>query len=123
MIVVEQVEIMELLYSELTLQQEVEELRDELKQAGANLKTLGEYLVENPDLVFPPDWPVERLPENGIQVNLIEYKRLYDFYHLGEKLRALHEKAAELQDVQKRLYICRAKKRKEGARNWLVRRK
>jgi NADH pyrophosphatase NudC (nudix superfamily) len=62
---------------------------------------LGEHLAENPDLVFPPDWPAEQLPENGIQVNLMEYKQLYDYHRLSEKLRALHEKAAELLDVQK----------------------
>lgn len=114
---------MELLYSELMLQKEIEELRDDLKQAGAHLKILGEHLAENPDLVFPPDWPAERVPENGILVNLMEYKRLYDYYRLSEKLRALHEKTAELQDVQKRLYAFRAKKRKEDARDWLIRRK
>lgn len=105
----------------MVLQKEIEELRNDLKQAGADLKILGEHLAENPDLVFPLEWPVELLPENGIQVNLAEHERLYKC--LGEKLRALHEKAAELQDVQKRLYAFRAKKRKEDARDWLIRKK
>jgi hypothetical protein len=79
---------------------------------------LGEHLAESPDFVFPSDWPAERVPEKGIQVNLMEYKRLYDYYHLGEKLRALHEKTAELQDVQKRRLPG-----KEEVRDWLIRKK
>lgn len=121
--VVKKEEVMELLYREMELEREVENLRVKLSRAGADLKILGEKLQENSEKVFSERWPEEKIPEGAWQVNFTEYQRFCDVAFLGQLVDLLHEKLAELEKVRKQLYFFRTKEKTPERRDWMVRQK
>ncbi|HUW65884.1 MAG TPA: hypothetical protein VMW83_14565 [Spirochaetia bacterium] len=102
-------ELKELLYLELALSQEIEQVIRRLKKAGHDLKGIGEALEKHP-LLSPLAQPGDRADckDNKVFFDLLmEYSGVYSFTIILSELANLKQQRDLLEDIQKRLYPVR----------------
>ena len=104
MAVLDKEELKELLYLELVLSQQVEQVMARLKKAGRDLKALGDALEKHP-LLSPLGHAGNMSPcqDNHFFSTLLRDGRVYSLAAILADMASLKRQRGMLEDIQKRL--------------------
>jgi len=95
-------QVKELLYMEMELSRDIEQVIRRLRKAAHDLRDLGEALEKDP-LLVPAGRPAGQR-DNGVSLNLlVEFSKTYSFTMILAELVNLRRKREVLEEIQNRL--------------------